>query len=54
MKEADKTQAVINTLEALQITSTYDNVNKLLGIYQTLAEVRDKLREGDGNGVREE
>ena len=39
MKE--KIQAVINTLEKLTIPATYDNVNMMLGIYQTLIEVRD-------------
>ena len=38
-----KLQAVINTLETLDIKPTYDNTNKLLGIYRTLAEVRDAI-----------
>ena len=38
-----KIQAVINTLETMQMTTTFDNVNKMLGIFRTLAEVRDAL-----------
>lgn len=38
-----KLQAVINTLERMNIPSTYDNTNKLLGIYQTLLEVIGEL-----------
>lgn len=53
MKEqATKVQAVINTLESLNIPATYDNMNKLLGCLQVLAEVRDaisKEEEPDGN-----
>ena len=50
MKEqATKIQAVINTLESLDIKSTFDNTNKLLGCFQVLAEVRDEL-----NSVKEE
>ena len=40
----NKIQAVINTLEGLDIKSTFDNMNKLLGCQQTLADVRDELR----------
>ena len=39
-----KIQAVINTLEGLDIKSTFDNMNKLLGCQQTLADVRDELQ----------
>ena len=40
---AEKIQAVINTLEDLDIKSTFNNMNKLLGCQGTLAEVRDEL-----------
>lgn len=40
-----KIQAVINTLETLEIPATYNNVNRMLGIYNTLVEVRDSLKE---------
>lgn len=43
MKNTEKIQAVINTLESMEIRSTYDNMNRMLGVYQTLAQVRDKL-----------
>ena len=41
MDNAQKAQAVINTLEQLMIPATFDNVNRILGIYQTLVEIRD-------------
>ena len=41
MNEKEKIQAVINTLEQLMIPATFDNVNRILGIYQTLVEIRD-------------
>lgn len=40
---AAKLQRVMNTLQDLDIKSTFDNMNKLLGCLQTLAEVRDSL-----------
>ena len=43
MSNADKIQAVINTMETLMIPATYDNTNRITGIYNTLAEVRDDL-----------
>lgn len=49
---ANKIQAVINTLESLNIPATYDNMNKLLGCLQALAEVRDAINKevkSDGN-----
>jgi len=52
MKEqADKIQAVINTLEGLDIKSTYENMNKILGCMQVLAGIRDELGKEvhDGN-----
>ena len=42
-EQAAKVQAVINTLETLDMPSTYNNVNRMLGIYNTLVEVRDFL-----------
>lgn len=41
---AEKLQIVINTLETLDIKPTYDNTNKLLGIYRFLADVRDEIQ----------
>jgi len=44
MKElSEKIQLVINTLEGLDIKSTFDNMNRLLGSLQALAEIRDAL-----------
>ena len=40
---ANKIQVVITTLEDLDIKATYDNMNHMMGIYHTLADVRDKL-----------
>lgn len=45
MNEKEKIQAVINTLEKMMIPATYDNVNRMLGIYQALMEVRDSKPE---------
>ena len=55
-----KIQAVINTLELLQMPPTFNNTNRMLGIYNTLAEVRDTLPEqkevaedGTGDGIQD-
>ena len=37
-------QNVISTLEGLDIKATYDNMNRLLGCMQVLANVRDALK----------
>lgn len=51
MKEAaEKLRAVYNTVEQLKIDATYDNVNRALGILQTLEAVIRKLEEGN-NGT---
>ena len=42
-EKAMRIQAVINTLEMLTMPVTYDNANRMLGIYKALAEVRDAL-----------
>lgn len=41
---AQDIQNVIGTLESLNIPSTYDNMNKMLGCMQCLAHVRDELQ----------
>ena len=50
-------QKVINTLEGLEIKSTFDNMNRLLGSMQVLAAVRDELKKqevkADGNADTE-
>lgn len=44
MKNSEKIQMVINTLEILDMKPTYDNTNRMFGIYQTLFAVRDDLK----------
>ena len=44
MNDADKIQIVINTISELKINATFDNMNRLLGMYQMLTEVRDHIR----------
>ena len=47
MKEAaEKLRAVHNTVEQLKIDATYDNVNRVLGILQTLEAVIRDLERG--------
>lgn len=41
---AAKIQMVMNTLEELKMETTFDNVNRMLGIYVALREVRDGLK----------
>lgn len=53
MTNAEKIQAVINTLELLEIKPTYNNCNCLTGIYHTLFQVCDDLNKpsgGDNSG----
>jgi hypothetical protein len=47
MDNATKIQAVINTLALLEIPASYSNVDRMIGIYKTLAEVRDSLAAPD-------
>ena len=49
MNNADRIQAVLNTLERLMLPATFDNVNMVLGIYNTLVEVRDDLRKEENH-----
>lgn len=42
-----KAQAVINTLELLDMPSTFDNVNKMTGIYQTMFEIQEDVKRMD-------
>ena len=48
MTNADKIQAVINTIEAIMIPATYDNVSRITGILKTLAEIRDDITRPEG------
>ena len=54
MKEqAAKIQIVINTLETLNIPATFDNVNRLTGVFQLLRGLRDELAGMKGEAVDE-
>lgn len=44
MSNAEKIQLVMNTIELITIPATFDNVNRITGIYNTLAEVRNDLQ----------
>ncbi len=41
METAQKVQIVINTMEKLTIPATFDNVNRMTGIYQMLFDIRN-------------
>ena len=41
MDTAQKVQIVINTMEKLTIPATFDNVNRMTGIYQMLFDIRN-------------
>ena len=43
MNYAERIQAVINTIEKLNMPSTIDNINRLIGIYNNLLQIRDEL-----------
>ena len=45
----NEVQRVINTLSTLNIISTYENMDKLLGCMQVLARIRDAAN-GEDNG----
>ena len=53
MDYAKDIQIVISTLEGLEIKSTYENMDRLLGCLQLLAKIRDELQKTpevkDGN-----
>ena len=59
LTDAEKIQAVLNTLGLLQIPATYENADRMIGIYRTLTEVRDSIgisietREGSGEHAGE-
>ena len=42
-EHAEKIQIVINTLQDLDIKSTFENMNRLMGVLQELAKIRDEL-----------
>ena len=38
-----KIQAVLNTLEILDMKPTYNNTNRMLGIFNTLTDIKNEL-----------
>lgn len=48
MDDATSIQIVENTLAEIMMPATYDNVNRMLGIYQTLEEVKANLKKKAG------
>ena len=42
-EQANRIQIVINTLQDLDIKSTFDNMNRLMGALHELARIRDEL-----------
>lgn len=45
LTKAERIQAVINTLQVLELPATFDNCNKMTGIYAQLMKIRDELHE---------
>lgn len=43
MNYAERIQAVINMIERLNMPTTIDNINRLIGIYNNLIQIRDEL-----------
>ena len=50
-EQANRIQMVINTLQDLDIKSTFDNMNRLMGAMQELARIRDELNGPGGQTV---
>ena len=47
MSKAEKIQAVLNTLDQIEVKASYDNTNKILGIHKVLMAIRDELVEAE-------
>ena len=45
LTRSERIQAVINTLQVLEMPATFDNCNKMTGIYAQLMKIRDELHE---------
>ena len=54
LTKAEKLQAVINTLATLEMPATFDNVNRMTGIYRTLMEVRDAVHRTETEEAEED
>jgi len=54
MTNVQKIQAVINTLEIMEIRPSYDNSNRLYGIYTTLLDVLNDLARQEAEQEQEQ
>lgn len=52
-EQQNKIQIAINTIQALEIKATFDNMNHLMAVLQILADVRNAIAT-PGNDVKEE
>ena len=43
LTRSERIQAVLNTLQVLEMPATFDNCNKMTGIYSQLMQIRDEL-----------
>ena len=43
--KSERIQVIINTLEQLDMPTTFNNCNKMTGIYAQLMKIRDELHE---------
>ena len=46
-EQQNKLQMAINTLQALEIKASFDNMNHLMAVLQILADVRDAIATPD-------
>lgn len=46
-EQQNKLQIAINTLQALEIKASFDNMNHLMAVLQILADVRDAIATPD-------
>ena len=45
--QQNKIQIVINTIQALEIKASFENMNHLMAVLKLLAEIRDSLATSD-------
>ena len=51
-EKQNKLQIAINTLQALEIKASFDNMNHLMAVLQILADVRDAIATPDDEEVK--
>lgn len=51
-EKQNKLQIAINTLQALEIKASFDNMNHLMAVLQILADVRDAIAAPDDEEVK--